>query len=161
MSGLVPDLVAVVALLTNGLVAGLFFAFVVAVSPGLRRVDDVAFTGAFRAINAAILRPAFLLVFVAAPATAVLLAVLHVLDGSSASAWAVGAAAASVATFVVTVARNVPLNEALARADVSGPTSASAARRAFESPWTRWNAVRTLTGVCAVLGLAATAVAAA
>ena len=105
MSGLVPDLVAVVALLTNGLVAGLFFAFAVAVSPGLRRLDDVALTGAFRAINTAILRPSFLLVFVAAPATAVLLAVLHVIDGSSTSTWAVGAAAASVATFVITVAQ--------------------------------------------------------
>ncbi|WP_209559350.1 DUF1772 domain-containing protein [Frigoribacterium sp. PvP032] len=161
MSGLVPDLVAVLALFVNGLVAGLFFAFVVAVSPGLRRVDDGAFTGAFRAINAAILRPSFLVVFAAAPASAALLAVLHVVDGSSASTWAVGAAAASVATFVITAARNVPLNEALARADVSGPTSASAARRAFESPWTRWNTVRTLTSTGAVLGLAASAVAAA
>ena len=161
MSGLVRDLVVIAAVLTNGLVAGLFFAFVVAVSPGLRRVDDVAFAGAFRAINAAILRPSFLVVFVAAPVSAALLAVLHVVDGSAASPWAVGAAAASVATFVITAARNVPLNEALARADVSGPTSASAARRAFASPWTRWNIVRTLTGVCAVLGLAATAVAAA
>ena len=60
-----------IAIVLNGLLAGLFFAFSIAIIPGLRRVDDSTYVRSFRAINAGILNPVFLLIFCLAPLSAV------------------------------------------------------------------------------------------
>lgn len=46
--------------------AGVFFAFSVAVIPGLRRTDDRTFVRAFQAIDRAITNPVFLSIFLGA-----------------------------------------------------------------------------------------------
>ena len=52
------------ALLTTGLMAGVYLAFSIAVLPGIARGDDNTFVVAMRGMNAAILNPVFLLIFV-------------------------------------------------------------------------------------------------
>lgn len=121
----------VVALALTGLLAGVYAAFAIAVMPGLRRVDDGAFVVATTAINRAIVNPAFLLLFLGAPAAATALAV------TAPSPAAITAAAAALAALVLSFGANIPLNRGLeARRD----------RRAFEGPWTGWHLLRT---VCA------------
>ena len=51
------------ALLTTGLMAGVYLAFSIAVLPGIARGDDNTFVVAMRGMNAAILNPVFGLVF--------------------------------------------------------------------------------------------------
>jgi uncharacterized membrane protein len=138
-----------VALVTNGLLAGLFFAFACAVVPGFRRFDDRTYVLAFRAINRAILNGWFLLVFFAAPVSAVVAAVL--------GGWSWGliaAAALAVLTFLVTVTANVPRNNALDAAVDTTAAGMRAARERFEGPWARWNLLRTVTAVGALVALA-------
>mgnify|MGYP001609516366 CR=1 FL=1 len=138
-----------VALVANGILAGLFFAFACAVVPGFRRVDDRTFVLAFRAINRAILNGWFLLVFFAAPVSAVAAAVL--------GGWSwelIAAAALAVLTFPVTVAANVPRNNALDAADATTAAGMRAERERFEGPWARWNLVRTVAAVGALVALA-------
>nr|WP_239647228.1 anthrone oxygenase family protein [Nocardiopsis baichengensis] len=56
--------------------------------------------------------------------------------------------------FVLTVAVNVPLNDAL---DAAGPVhgdQAAQVRAAFERPWVRWNAVRTALSAAGAVCLA-------
>lgn len=135
---------------TVGLQAGTYVAFAVGVMPGLARVDDRTFVSTMAQVNLAIVNPVFLATFVGAPVLAVALAALST---PAVRPWAVAAAVLAVATAVVTVVGNVPLNDALAAA---GPDLA-AARDRFESSWVRLNLVRAATGTLALaaLGLAA------
>ncbi len=120
------------ARLCAGLLAGLYFAFAVAVMPALRGTDDGAFVDMMKRINVSIVNPVFLLVFFAAPALAVLAAALV------RSPVAYAAAALAVLTLLVTVVFNVPLNDRLAD---------GAARADFETAWVRFNGLRTVTGI--------------
>ena len=70
------DVTLSVAVVANGLLAGLYFAFACAVSPALGRLDSRSYVEAFRSINVVIVNGWFLSVFFLAPATAVAAAVL-------------------------------------------------------------------------------------
>lgn len=135
------EIPALVAVLFLGLSAGLFFAFTVAVMPGLRRTDDAAFVATMTAINRAILNFPFGLVFVGALIAPVVAAVLAFITGA-ASPWLLIAAAVVylLGVVVVTGGVNVPLNEALDR---------EGDRAAFEPRWVRFNTVRTLSAIAA------------
>lgn len=146
----------VVAIIANGLLAGLFFVFGVAVSPGFRAVDDATYVRAFRAINSAIVNPWFLAVFFVGPG-AVAYVVNSMLHGwQTALLSAIAGAACSVLTFAITVAGNVPLNRLLDGAPVATASEQTAARRRFEAPWNRWNAARVATSTGALVLLTAT-----
>ncbi|MGC5628469.1 DUF1772 domain-containing protein [Georgenia sp. Z1344] len=153
----------VTATVGNGLVAGLFLGFTCAVMPGLRRVDDAAFVATMRSVNRAILNPLFGVVLVGTPVATVAAVVLGWTrvddaggaDGAgSALPWLVAGLAGTVLTLAITFAVNVPLNERLDRAPDDDDRLLAAARSAFERPWTRWNAWRTLTATAATALLA-------
>ena len=135
------DIPAIVAALLLGLSAGLFFAFTVAVMPGLRRTDDATFVATMTAINRAILNFPFGLVFVGALIAPIVAAILAFITGAS-SPWLLIAAAVVylLGVLAVTGGVNVPLNEALDR---------DGKRRAFEDRWVRFNTVRTVSGIVA------------
>ncbi|MEV2276871.1 anthrone oxygenase family protein [Nocardiopsis sp. NPDC049922] len=153
--------VPVVSVVLTGLFAGLFFAFSVAVMPGLRRVGDRVMIETMQGINVAILNPLFALVFLGAPVAALVTVVLYATGGAWAAAgWAAVAAAALVAVLVVTFAANIPRNNALEEAgpaeNVADP---AAVRGAFETVWGRWNHVRSwLSAVALVCGVVAVGV---
>lgn len=139
----------VVAVVTGGLIAGLYFTCSCAVVPAFRRVDDRTYLSAFRAINRAIVNGWFLLVFLGAPVSAVVAAAL-----GGWSPWLIAGAGLAVVTFFITVVGNVPLNRALDAADTTTPAAARLAREGFEDVWARWNLLRTVTGIAAVVALA-------
>ncbi|AZL11035.1 MAG: anthrone oxygenase family protein [Brevibacterium aurantiacum] len=141
-----------IAIVLNGLLAGLFFAFSIAIIPGLRRVDDSTYVRSFRAINTAILNLVFLLAFCLAPLSAVTAVVLRLWSGGSGPVmWLVIAAVCSVLTFLITASANVRLNNGLDRAAVDTETQRGEARVAFEARWNRWNHVRSLTSIAALV----------
>ncbi|MFV0435173.1 MAG: DUF1772 domain-containing protein [Leucobacter sp.] len=145
----------VVAIIANGLLAGLFFVFSVAIGPGFRRVDDGTYVQAFRAINAAILNGRFLAVFFFAPLSAAGCVVLLLWRGGSASLPSVVAGAiCSALTFGITAAGNVPLNRELDRAPTFTEPQRRTARQRFETPWNRRNLARTVTSIGALAFLA-------
>jgi uncharacterized membrane protein len=140
------------AILTTALQAGLYYAFACAVRPGLARGDDRTFVAAMQQVNVAIINPWFLVTFLGAPVLAGLAAVLS-LGGTNRAllGWAALGTVFAVATFVITLALNVPLNDALAAAgDPDRVTDLAAVRAAFAPPWGRWNTVRAVTSTLAV-----------
>ena len=150
----------VVAIVANGLLAGLFFVFSVAIGPGFRGVDDGTYVRAFRAINTAILNGKFLTVFFIPPLAAAACVVLHLWRGGSASLPPVIAGAVcSVLTFGITAAGNVPLNRELDGAPIATEQQRRAARQRFEGRWNRRNLARTVTSIGALTFLAAAVVA--
>jgi uncharacterized membrane protein len=138
----------VAATITMGLAAGAFVLYAHTVMPALRELDDQAFVRSFRALDVAIINPWFMGGgFLGAP----------VLTAVAAAAWwdedpfwwIVGALAAYAVTFVVTMAVNVPRNDALkAAGDTADP---AAVRSAFdEHRWALWNLLRVLTCLVAL-----------
>lgn len=159
LAPLLLDALLIASIATNGLLAGVFFVFSCAIAPGFRRLDDDAYVQAFRAINRAILNGWFLTVFLAAPVTAIVFAVISLLQGAAlTTALVVAGAVGSALTFLITAARNVPLNDRLERAQIGTPDGRRAARRDFERPWNTWNLVRTLTSLGGFVCLALAAV---
>ena len=133
------------AVVLGGVLAGVYVGFAVGVMPGLARASDGTLVETMQRINQAIVNPGFMLVFFGAPLLAVVAAVLRT------STFTVVGAVLAVATLVVTVAINVPLNNALDAAPTDTLAQLANARAAFEGAWTRGNLVRSLTGLLAVL----------
>ncbi len=141
-------LVLVAATLGCALVAGLLFAFAVAVMPALARTDDRTFVAVMQRINTAIVNPPFLLAFLGTPLFAITAAVLF--WGRPGWAWVVAGAALYLAVVAITAAVHIPLNDRLAAAQ----EDLEAARTAFEGRWVAWHTARTLAGVASLVCLA-------
>ena len=135
----------VAATLTMGLTAGVFFLYAAAIMPGLGRAGDRTFVGAFQSIDRAIINPVFLSTFVGALLFTGLAAVLHMpADGRSVLPWTLAAFGLYLATFVITIRVNVPLNDEIkAAGDPDRIPDLGAVRGRLEASWVRWNAVRT------------------
>jgi uncharacterized membrane protein len=138
----------VAAVITNGLVAGLFAAFSYAVMPGLGRTGDRTFVEAMQQVNGAILNGWFGICFAGAVVFGAAAAVLSA--GRPAFGWTVVGLVLYAAVLVVTFRVNVPLN---VRLDAAGAASAvpdpTAVRERFEAVWVRWNLVRAVLSAAA------------
>jgi uncharacterized membrane protein len=140
-----------VAALAAALMAGFFWSFSVVVMDGLRLLPPLEAMRAMQAINAAVRNALFALGFFGAPILCLLVLLSLVLPVGRSGGGVVAAAGAAfyiVFAFVVTFAKNIPLNEALA-----GATGAEQ-WHAFLSPWVFWNHVRTAGSLAAACLLA-------
>jgi uncharacterized membrane protein len=143
------------ATITMGLVAGVFGLYTHTIMPGLARTDDRTFVGAFQAIDRAIINPWFMAGgFLGALVFTVVAAVAQL--GQDALAWVVAALVLYLAVFVITIAVNVPRNDALkAAGDPDDLPDLAAVRASFdEARWRRWNLVRTVASTTAFALLA-------
>jgi uncharacterized membrane protein len=129
-----------------GLLGGLYFAFSAFIMRALADIEPAAGAAAMNAINRVILRSAFMPLFLGSTLACAVLAILGVIAGS----WLLvaGGALYVAGMFVVTMAFNVPLNDALLASAARDP----AVWRDYVQRWTRWNHVRTLasTGASAL-----------
>ena len=141
----------VAATLTVGLTAGLLFAFFYAIMPGLGATDDRTFVGAMQRINVAILNGWFAVCFGGALVFSALAVALHLgRDARPVLPWLVAGLVLYVAVFAITMALNVPLNNAIdAAGDPDRITDLAAVRERFEGPWVRWNTIRAFVNVAA------------
>ncbi|GAA2403994.1 DUF1772 domain-containing protein [Streptomyces glaucosporus] len=147
--------VLLVATVSTGLVAGLFYAYACSVMPGLGRSGDRTFVEAMQRINVAILNGWFAVCFAGAPLATGAAAVLHLGGGRPALPWTVAAFALYAVVLVVTFRVNVPLNDALAAAgEVDRAAGLAAVRERFEARWVRWNTVRTVAAAASFACLA-------
>lgn len=148
MTVFVPALLALGA----GLVAGVFFAFSNFVMKALGQLPAEQGVAAMQRINAVVLNPAFLALFVGTAAVAGLCGAGAVLAwGSARSALLLTAAVLYViGCFGVTAAFNVPRNERLARLDADS-AEATAYWPAYQREWLRWNHVRALAAAASAV----------
>ncbi|WP_433167328.1 DUF1772 domain-containing protein [Kribbella sp. CA-247076] len=148
MNGLrVASLLA--ATMTTGLMAGIYAIFSNAIMPGLATVDDKTFVGAFQSIDRAILNPLFTgLGFLGALVFTLLAGLLSLKE--KALPWIAVAFVLYLITVIVTIAVNVPLNDALKAAGDPDTIDVAAARAAFdEARWRSFNLVRTVLSTVA------------
>lgn len=151
---LFSDIVLIMAGWTSALMAGLFYAFSIAVNRGLERLDDREFVKAMQFINSRILNPLFFLVFFGAPLLLLLATVLHGEEGGKPFVFLLAATILYfTGVFGVTVIKNVPMNTKLAKLipETASEEEISGMRTAFEKPWTRWNHIRTVASCLTVI----------
>lgn len=146
------DVLTMLGVLGTGLTAGVFCAFSTFVMRGLAALPPAQGAAAMRAVNAAAVRPPFMLVFLGSTLLcAVLTVVTFVLwPREGAVELLVGGALFLVGSFGVTAAANVPRNDALARLEPGSP-EAAAYWPGHVRDWTRWNHVRTVASAGAAL----------
>ncbi|MEO6760373.1 MAG: anthrone oxygenase family protein [Saprospiraceae bacterium] len=139
------------ATLLTSLSAGLLFAYACSVNLGLHRLPDQAYLSAMQEINRAIQNPPFFLCFMG---PVVLLPASAWMQRRQAGAfrWLLLATVFYlVGVFGVTMAGNVPLNQALDGFDITSANLDGLAkqRAAFEGPWGNWHLVRTVAAILA------------
>jgi len=133
----------VIAALGSGLIAGLFFAFSAFVMKALALRPPAEGMAAMVSINRVILRSLFMPVFFGTALLSAAIAIYALVVRAPASPWLIVAALVYLlANIVVTMVWNVPLNNAIDRADPAADNSALWAR--YVDRWTWWNHVRTL-----------------
>jgi uncharacterized membrane protein len=140
----------IAAALGAALNAGVFFAFSSFVMAGLGRLPSAQGAAAMQSINVTAVRPLFMTALFATAAVCAALIVHAFLTwgDTRATLLLVGGALYVVGTIVVTIARNVPLNDALAPLDPSSAAAAAEWARYLDA-WTAWNHVRTVAGLLA------------
>jgi uncharacterized membrane protein len=132
------------AVVATGLYAGFMLIFLTGIMPALGRLTDEQFVAAMRRINEDVPRGVFVSVMLASVAFPV--AALAVPgDGRSAAEWGLLGAGLGlvVLNHLITIAGNIPLNNALAASEQTGTTDRDA-RAAFETRWNRLHLVRTV-----------------
>ena len=138
------------AALGCGLSAGVFFAFSAFVMPALARLPSAQGIAAMQSINKLAVTPAFMTaLFGSALACAGLAAWSVVAWGERPAPWLLaGGVLYLVGAIVVTIAVNVPLNDALA---TTRPDGAGAADRwsGYLRRWTAWNHLRAAAALAA------------
>jgi uncharacterized membrane protein len=133
-----------------GLVTGLLLAFSVCVMSALGRLPAAHGAAAMQTINVAIQNPVFGLVFAGATAGSAYAAASALLGwGQPGTAPRLfGGVLFLVGVLVLTLVRNLPLNDALAAVDPQDP-AASAVWEHYLRVWTSWNHVRVVAGTVA------------
>jgi len=142
-------IVLLFGIIFTGLTAGLCFTWSNAITPGIGRLDDLAFLRSFQAMNRAIINGKFLIVFFAP--TILLFVNAYLFKDSGMSYWLfLGAAILFfVGIGLITIFGNVPLNEILDKAPLEtlSGIELQALRQKFERPWNQWHTLRTITSL--------------
>lgn len=137
------------SIVSAGIMAGIFFTWTNAVTPGIGRLDDLSYLSALKSMNRTILNPVFFTLFFmpvfALPLTAVLTR-----TAAGTWAWYLPVAAAVLYTagcLCITLAGNVPLNGRLDQAALETLSRDQLAqlRMSIEMPWNTFNLVRTFS----------------
>jgi uncharacterized membrane protein len=147
MTGIV-QVATVATALGCGLAAGVWFAFSSFVMPALDRLPSDQGIAAMQSINRLAVTPVFMTALFGTALACVGLAAWAVVSFDRPEAkWVLaGAALYVVATIVVTIAANVPLNDSL---ESVRPQAAGAADQwsSYVRDWTAWNHVRAVTSL--------------
>jgi uncharacterized membrane protein len=133
-----------------GLIGGVFFAFSTFVMKALAALSPPQGIAAMKSINIAVLNPIFLGVFLGTGLGCIILVISSALTlhRPGAAFALLGSVLYLVGTLLVTIAFNVPRNNALASLDPAGAESGQLWDE-YVRIWTAWNHVRTVAAVAA------------
>ena len=136
---------------------GVFFAFATFVMPALRRLPPAQGIAAMQSINVTAVTPIFITALFGTAAACAVVAVRALIDwhGLISAYQLAGSLSFLTGTIGVTIAFNVPLNNALAATDASSGDAVSLWMH-YARRWTAWNHVRTASGLIAAALLIST-----
>ena len=137
-----------------GLVGGIFFAFSAFVMKALNRLPPAQGIAAMQSINVTVINPLFMVAFFGTAAACAVVAISSLLSWPRPGGGflLVGCLLYLFGTILVTIAFNVPRNEALAAVDPASPEGARL-WASYVAGWTAWNHVRTAAALTAAVAL--------
>lgn len=137
------------ATLSTGLMAGIFFTWTNAVTPGIGKLNDIEYLSALQSMNRVILNPAFYIVFWGAVLLIPLATALNYrTDPNTIFRLLVSATIIYwLGAFFVTFLGNIPLNNLLDKTNLEGINleEANNLRKSIEIKWNNFNLIRTIT----------------
>jgi uncharacterized membrane protein len=135
------------ATLTMGLVTGAFALYAHSIMPGLRKTGDRTFVAAFGQMDRAIINPWFMIT--AFGGAFVLTLVAGIANRGTPALPPIAAAfGLYLVAVIITIAVNVPLNDAIKAAGDPARIDVAQVRAQFnEARWAAWNLVRVATSV--------------
>lgn len=146
----ITNIALVIAAISSGLLAGVYFAFSTFIMQALARLPVDQGIAAMQSINATIVRSPFIALFMLTALLSIFIAVMAILywRGGTSMLMLASAALYIVASLLSTMVFNVPMNDALDKVD--GHTAESAQLwSTYLVDWTRWNHVRTVASLLA------------
>lgn len=148
MTELIMLLLTATTALATALVGGVFFIFSVTIMRAFAGITAPAGISAMQEINVVIVGSMFLPLFIGAAITSAVLAVYGFLELPVTQAyWLIAGAIFYIAgSFILTIACNVPLNNALAAVDASSAEAIPVWTK-YLSEWAMWNHLRTVASV--------------
>lgn len=138
-----------IAALSCGLIAGVFFAFSTFVMKALAQQPPAQGIAAMQSINITVINPWFMTAFLGTGVACLLLIIASLKGQHPSAAYLLsGSLLYLVGTFGVTIVFNVPLNDALA---IVKPNSLEGTNlwEKYLTNWTFWNHVRTIAALAA------------
>ncbi|MCA8918407.1 MAG: DUF1772 domain-containing protein [Planctomycetes bacterium] len=138
----------------SALVAGMFYAFSTFIMNALRRLPTAGGIAAMQQINITVITPWFMGAFFGTAVLCLVLGAAALLDwkGTTSILLLSGSGLYLIGTIAVTIAFNVPRNDALAAVE-AGDAAATNLWSTYLSEWTIWNHVRTAAAIAATLSL--------
>ena len=135
-----------------GVAGGVYFAFSAIVMPALRALPDGQGVPAMQRINTSAVRLPFMAVFFGGAAASVVLVIAELASDAvePGAANRMAGAGLALAAFGITIVRNVPLNNELARI-APDVVDAAAQWTAFDRGWSRANHVRAAASIAATV----------
>jgi uncharacterized membrane protein len=144
------DILIVCTAIACAAMGGVFFAFSSFVMRALARMPPAQGIAATQSINVVAVTPVFMTALFGTAAACIVVAVAAAVEwrGAASVYLLAGGLSYLIGTIVVTIACNVPLNNALARLD---PKSSDALLfwPKYVRQWTAWNHIRTISGLVA------------
>jgi uncharacterized membrane protein len=145
----------IVSMLGCGLVGGVFFAFSTFVMQALARLPTPQGVAAMQSINIVVINPLFMGALFGSALMCIALGIASIVRWGDARAFwmLVGGLSYLVGSILVTIAFNVPLNNALAAVDPGGADAAALWPR-YVAVWMAWNHVRAVAAIAAAASFA-------
>ena len=147
-----PKNIAVVAVVSTGLISGFFYAWVCSTMWGLDTLDPVVAIKAMNGMNESVRNGVFFPIFFLTPILLALAALVVFRTGAKKSAllFILAALIYGLFAFLPTALVNVPLNRELASLEnIDGLSNAGAIWENYSQEWQAWNIGRTITSTCA------------
>ena len=149
------NIVLFLALMTTALSAGLFYAWVVSVIPGTKKVTDQAYLEVMQSINRTILNPGFFIIFFGAMFLLFVQTYFQYKIKIDNIFWLTLSATVIylIGTIGITMFGNVPLNNMVDALDLSKMNleEFKEARLNYEDRWNQLNMIRTVAAMISFL----------
>lgn len=148
-------IVLLLAILFTGMMAGIFFTWSNAVSPGIGRLADRDYLSALQSMNRVILNLPFFTLFWGAIALGPI--VIYFMSGAASVLVLILLLLATIiywaGAFLMTLLGNVPLNHLVEREELSKlhPGELRELRRSVEQRWNQYNLIRTLSSMASFI----------
>ena len=137
-----------IAILLSGLLAGIFFTWTNAITPGIGKLNDLAYLQVFQYMNRAILNPLFYIIFMRPLLFSIATTYYYKSESKLIFRMLISATVIYfIGVFIVTIIGNLPLNDLIDKSILESlsKTEIIELREKYEMKWNYLHLIRTIT----------------